>query len=157
MSDAWPLHVGAMIVFGAMVITLAAKQKGARPLHKPGESYFAWWSSSQSASRTYMAQIIKSVSMTIRILCAAVFIYTLVNFALFIKYSEGGGPFTENGKYYLKSHGHIIRELSEQEFYRFRSYELRGFSGHWILFSFIPAVYFLTLHRSKTFVGGHKL
>ncbi len=147
MSVAWPLHLGVMIVFGAMIINLVAKQKSKRPAREPEESCFTLWYNSKSADQTYMAEIIRSVPITIRILYTAAFIYMLINFGLFFKNSEGGGPDAENGKYYLTSHGHIIRELSEQEFYRFRSYELRGFSGHWIFFSLIPAVYFSPLRR----------
>jgi hypothetical protein len=148
MSNAWPLHLGAIVVFGAMVMILVAKKKGKRPARESGESYLTWWSNSIYEDQNYMTVIIRSVPMTIRILCAGVFLYTLVNFALFMINSEGGGPFAENDKYYLKSHGHIIRELSEQEFYRFRAYELRGFSGHWILFSLIPTIYFAHIRRT---------
>lgn len=158
MSDAWPLHLGAMIVFGAMVIILARDQKIKRPARRPGESYFEWWSNSISANRKYMAEVSRSVPMMLRILCVAVFIYTLMNFALFMKNSEGGGPFNENGKYYLKSHGRVIRNLSELEYYRFRLYELRGYSGHWILFSLLPTVYFLTVrkHRDVDVTDGRR-
>lgn len=149
MSNAWPLHLGAMVAFGAMVLILVAKQKAKRPARKAGESYLTWWSNSKNENQKYMTEIIRSAPKTIRILCAGVFLYALVNFALFMINSEGGGPFAENGKYYLKSHGHIIRELSEKEFYRFQAYELRGFSGHWILFSLIPTAYFARLRRTN--------
>ncbi len=148
MSNAWPLHLGAIVVFGAMVMVLVAKKKGKRPARKTEESYLTWWSNAIYEDQKSMTEIIRSFPMTIRILCAGVFLYTLVNFALFIINSEGGGPFAENGKYFLKSHGRVVRELSEQEFYRFRAYELRGFSGHWILFSLIPTVYFARFRRT---------
>jgi hypothetical protein len=148
-SDAWPLHLGAILVFGAMVVILARNQKSKRPLRNPGESYFEWWGNAKNSNREYMAEIVHSIPLRLRILCVAIFIYNLVNFALFIKNSQGGGPSVENGKYYLTSHGHIIRELSEQEFYYFRAHELRGFSGHWILFSLVPAVYFSTVRKAR--------
>ena len=41
----------------------------------------------------------------------------------------------ENGRHYLSNHGDIIRELSAAEYYQFQLYQLRLFSGFWILFS----------------------
>jgi hypothetical protein len=149
MSDVWPLHIGAIIVFGMMVISLARDQKKKRSARRPGESYFTWLSNSKSENQKYLAEIIRSTPIILRILCITVFIYTMINFALFIKHSEGGGPSEENGRYYLTSHGRIIRELSEQEYHRFCLYELRGFSGHWILFSLLPTVYFLTIRKDR--------
>ena len=65
----------------------------------------------------------------------AFFIYALVNFGLFAVLTEGGGPHEENGKFWITSHGRILRELSEAEYHRQRACVVRGFSGHWMLFS----------------------
>ena len=97
-----------------------------------------------------MKEIIRSVPVSVRLVCIAVFIYVGINFGLFLMNSEGGGPQAQNGRYYLKSHGRIIRELREAEFHRFRAYELRGFSGHWILFSLIPTVYFAWSQKTES-------
>jgi hypothetical protein len=59
---------------------------------------------------------------------------------------EGGSPSVENGNYYLHNHGQKIRDLSKEEYQRFSAYVVRGFSGHWMLFSIIPAAYFLTAY-----------
>jgi hypothetical protein len=61
--------------------------------------------------------------------------YALVNFAVFIVLSEGGGPHERDGKYVLQEHGTVLRELSEAEYHQQRAYVVRGFSGHWMLFS----------------------
>lgn len=73
--------------------------------------------------------------------CFAVVVYTAVNFAVFINLMEGT-PEVKNGRYYLHHHGQIIREITEVEYGRFRAYEVRGFSGHWMLFSLLPMVFF---------------
>jgi hypothetical protein len=66
---------------------------------------------------------------------AASFIYALINFGLFMSLSEGGGPSRQGKAYVLSSHGRTIRTLTEQEFHQQQAYVVRGFSGHWILFS----------------------
>ena len=52
---------------------------------------------------------------------------------------------SENGTYFLHTRGTKIRDLTKEEHSRFLAYEVRGFSGTWILFSLIPAVYFLSV------------
>jgi hypothetical protein len=61
------------------------------------------------------------------------FLYAVVNFILFIT-SQGGTPDIVNGQYVLQNHGQIIETLTEQEFQHYKANEVRGFSGHWILF-----------------------
>jgi hypothetical protein len=73
----------------------------------------------------------------------AVFIYAMVNFALFIAATQGGNPAIEAGQYVLKNHGRLIRELSFAEYEALRANELRGFSGHWLFFYFVPFAYFM--------------
>ena len=70
------------------------------------------------------------------------FIYALINFALFFFLSHGGTPEVRDGKYVLHSHGQVIRELSEEEYEHQNAYVLRGFSGHWMIFYLLPALYF---------------
>ena len=69
-------------------------------------------------------------------------IYAALNFALFNYNSEGGSPDIRDGHYVLHDHGKIIRELSEDEYHIQKAYVARGFSGHWMLFYLMPALYF---------------
>lgn len=71
----------------------------------------------------------------LRILTGFFFVYTFVNFAIFIVLNEGGGPEERDGKYLLMSHGRVIREITEEEYHRQQAYVVRGFSGHWMMFS----------------------
>lgn len=77
-----------------------------------------------------------------RIMIYILFAYIIVNFVLFIYLSEGGSPEVQDGTYILRSHGTLIRELTEKEYKWQLMYRLRGFSGHWMLFYLIPALYF---------------
>jgi hypothetical protein len=45
-----------------------------------------------------------------------------------------GSPDIIDGKYVLENHGTLIRELSEVEYFKLRANEIRGFSGHWMVF-----------------------
>jgi hypothetical protein len=77
-----------------------------------------------------------------RYVVKAFFAYALINFALFFFLSKGGVPEVREGKYVLHNHGDVIRELSEDEYELQKAYVVRGFSGHWMVFYLIPALYF---------------
>ena len=78
----------------------------------------------------------------IQILVLVFAAYTFVNFMLFFYLSEGASPGISIGSYVLQSHGTVIRELTESEYNWQQAYILRGFSGHWLIFYLLPAVYF---------------
>jgi hypothetical protein len=68
--------------------------------------------------------------------------YAVVNFVLSFVLSEGGGtPDIWDGRYVLHIHGNLVRELSEKEYHLQLAYVLRGFSGHWMIFYLLPALY----------------
>jgi hypothetical protein len=119
--DAWLLHVGGLVVMFAAAVSLRNKYGGSLTYQEiPKAALPAWaW------RMTYAAGI-----------------YTVVNFALFLYNVEGGSPDIRDGRYVLANHGKIIRELTEDEYHIQRVYVARGFSGHWILFYLLPALYF---------------
>jgi hypothetical protein len=80
-------------------------------------------------------RVIKCAPLWLRVLTGVFIAYALVNFAAFFVLSEGSGPHERDGKYFLQSHGTVRRELSEAEYHRQRAYGVRGFSGHWMVFS----------------------
>ena len=125
----WVLHVGCLAVFAPMIFD----QKG-------------------TEKKTFQREIFSPLPGWARHLISAFFLYALINFALFIFLSEGGVPRVRDGKYVLHSHGTVIRELSEEEYERHKAYELRGFSGHWMVFYLIPALYF-PYRKDKTDVS----
>ncbi len=117
---AWLLHLGIFVVFLPFVFALRAKQ-GTMPRTPWG--FFA--------DRPAWVQW----------LAGAAFIYTFFNF--FTAFQSGGTPDIRNGEYVLHNHGRIIRHLTEAEYHQERARVARGFSGHWLLFYLIPALYFL--------------
>ena len=46
----------------------------------------------------------------------------------------------------LNDHGKVVRELTKQEYQHLQTLEVRGFSGHWILFSILPVTFFKYLY-----------
>jgi hypothetical protein len=144
MHLAWPLHVAAMAVFVAMGFNLAGQQK--REPTRQATGLFANWCAAGEQHRDFQSKLVGCVPWPLRAVCVVAFIYALINFALFAMHMEGGSPAVENGNYYLHNHGHKIRDLSKEEYQRFVAYVVRGFSGHWMLFSIIPTAYFLTVY-----------
>jgi hypothetical protein len=121
----WFLHIGIFIVFIPFVLS-SRKILGAHPSLAAMRALVPGW--------VFVAGL-------------AVFIYAIVNFALFIAATQGGNPSMEAGKYLLKNHGRLIRELSQAEYVALRANELRGFSGHWLFFYFVAFAYFMFAKR----------
>lgn len=45
-----------------------------------------------------------------------------------------GSPDIESGQFIINSHGKVVRGITENEYERIRSYEVRGVSRHWMFF-----------------------
>jgi len=115
----WVLHLGIFIVFIPMLFVQGLKRKK------------DFWPK-------FLASMPRLAQYTIK----AFFVYAAINFALFFFLSKGGVPDVRDGKYVLHSHGNVIRELSEEEYEWQKAYVVRGFSGHWMIFYLVPALYF---------------
>ncbi|HEX9062566.1 MAG TPA: hypothetical protein VF941_20520 [Clostridia bacterium] len=114
----WILHVGIFIV--GMPAVFVAKYKN------PG-----------SDKRASLFEKVKSASVWIQILCVVFILYTVINFGLFGALTKDGNPDIISGNYVISNHGKIVRVISEDEYEKHRSYEVRGFSGAWMLFYII--------------------
>lgn len=90
-----------------------------------------------------MWRLRKGVPNWVAVVGIVLFVYAIVNFFLFMLYSEGGSPAVQDGRYVLVSHGKLIRELTASEFTALKANVLRGFSGHWQFFYFVCSAYFL--------------
>ena len=116
----WLLHLGIFIVFIPMVFATQKLQ------HRKD-----FW-------RSFFSTMPKWTG----ILAKGLFVYAFLNFALFFVLSKGGVPERRDEKYVLHAHGQIIKELTREEYDWQQAYVLRGFSGHWMVFYLIPALYF---------------
>ena len=120
----WVLHVGIFVVFVPFVFATRRR-------------------ASHSSSFHFFELLPRWVTFA----GAVLFAYAAVNFGVFMLRSEGGSPAIKNGRYVLLNHGRLIREISAPEYTDFRANEVRGFSGHWLFFYFIPFAYFAFAQR----------
>lgn len=76
------------------------------------------------------------------------FAYAIINFMLFLGISVAKGQmrvWEKDQTYHARGWGAVDREISETEYLQHQVRELRGFSGHWMLFFALPALFFLQL------------
>lgn len=115
----WILHVGMFIVFVPMVLAVR-KQPG----------------------RGNIMALLGTFSPWAGVIAPLLFAYVIVNFGIFMVGSADGTPALREGKYVLHHKGEVIREISATEYHERNAAVLRGFSGHWLLFYFVPFVFF---------------
>jgi hypothetical protein len=72
------------------------------------------------------------------------FVYAMLNFGYFAVTVEGSATI-EDGKYVLKKKSVFIREINEAEYHEHRRHDLRGMSGHWLIFSWVATSYFFVV------------
>ena len=82
------------------------------------------------------------------VIAAALVVYAIVNFAIFIATGYEGGPEIRDGRTVLLSHGRFVRELTLAQYVAARANEARGFPGHWMVFYFVPFACFWFADRS---------
>jgi len=118
------LHVAIFPLFFAMLFAQRAETKG-------------------RDGREILLNLGASVPRWAKIGFIFFFLYTPVNF--FRSMSETGGASahpSETG-YVLTRHGRIIRHVTEEEGLENRAIQARMFSGHWMVFYLLPALFFL--------------
>ena len=85
--------------------------------------------------KDFIKVITKQAPYWMKALSIAVFTYAFFNFFYTVfALNEGGVPSILAGEKVLKSHGKIIRKLTDQEYELHQSYGVRAFSGHWLVF-----------------------
>ena len=82
----------------------------------------------------------------LKLACIIFLIYAGINLILFLTAMGGGGPDFIGGKYVASSHGQIVREITESEYWHLKILEARGFSGHWMVFYLVATS---ILHTQK--------
>lgn len=83
-----------------------------------------------------------------QLLAKATTVYVVLNFVLFFMHAAEGSPRRKpDGSYVLENHGHVLATITKDEFVHRKALETRGFSGHWMLFYLMPALYFGLVYR----------
>lgn len=110
----WLLHLGIFVVFIPGIIANKRRDSSSKKSLSDQFPYAPRW----------------MIAMTV-----CLFAYAIINFATFFFLMHEGQPTREeDGTFAIKNHGRFVRNISEQEYHRYRGYEVRGFSGHWMLF-----------------------
>jgi hypothetical protein len=139
MAWAWPLHVATIAVWGGvMLTTLPHWGQKRRPA---GMGYFAWWGKQHEESYDFMRRLLAVFPWPVRVLVIGAMPYAFVTFFLCLGLTEGGSPEEEHGRYYLKNHGRMIREISAEEYRRFEAYEVRLFSAGWVAIAVVGTAF----------------
>lgn len=85
--------------------------------------------------------LIPNGNNVIYIISGICFVYAFINFFVTFQYIANGIAEIINEKYVLNNHGEIT-EITKEIYGKQKIYEIRLFSGHWMLFSIIPMFYF---------------
>ncbi len=121
----WILHIGIFVVWIPVVFDLIKNEE------------LKDYKQSSVLNRMnpigYFKIIFKETPTWIIIIAICGFVYASINFSLFMT-SQIGTPDISEGQYILHNHGQLIQTLTEQEYHHYKANEVRGFSGHWILF-----------------------
>ena len=147
MEQVWPIHVAIFIPFFGMIWAINSGQPEVE--RQFNEGWWGWSRRRNEEAQKHMRNLIKRCPSGVRIFSIVLFVYVFINFFTFMGETTQGSPTEKNGKFYISNHGRIIREIDEKEYLRLKAYEVRGFSGHWMVFSYVPFVYFRFIHRNK--------
>ncbi|MCA9536477.1 MAG: hypothetical protein KC593_22495 [Myxococcales bacterium] len=139
MDFVWPLHVGAMASFLVMFVGLIHVQSALRKSTPQADSP----SSRLEMRREFNRRVWEATPLPVKVLFPLAMLYVLYNF--FASIPAGGTPDLRDGVYVLHNHGTVVREITLAEYERFRTLTVRGFSGHWMIFSAVPLVFYTWL------------
>jgi len=154
----WLLHIGFFLVFFPLVFSLNRKQKNdekeKEAVIKSDEissvSDLTWTKIKDIAHRAKDAQKKDSLSDMFghvprwaQMLVAVFFVYAIINFALFFfaaKDYPRGTYIVGDKNTAIAQRGVIV--VTQEEYDAREARVLRGFTGHWMIFYLLPAIYF---------------
>jgi hypothetical protein len=123
----WLLHIGIFIVW----IPVIMETKKNKELQES--------KGSKLKQSEFYNVLFNGAPNWMRMIAMGCFFYAILNFFLFT-FSQGGTPSIKDGEYILQNHGTLIKTLTKEEYHHFKANEVRGFSGHWILFYGVATV-----------------
>ena len=135
----WLLHISVFIVWLPAVLILT-KNEELKAFRQSGSFRQL---NPIVASKIFFGQ----TPIWLKTIAIAGFFYAIINGVLFMVISELGTPDIKNGQYILHDHGKLIKTLTEQEYYNYKTNEVRFFSGHWLLFYGLAAAVLFPYHK----------
>jgi hypothetical protein len=122
----WLLHVGIFLVFIPMVLQLR--------------------------SVTSARALLRGIPVWATLLLVLLFLYAFVNFVVVFGGSDWGAPAMRGDAFVLERKGVLIRQITESEYRSLCAARIRGFSGHWLVFYFVPFTHFLLRREEQSCV-----
>lgn len=119
----WVLHLAIFIVWLPTILEL-----------RKNKEFMAADAKSKRNPLKFFQMMFKNAPAPVMYLTMFFFIYSFINFFIFMQIEMNGVPDIIDGQYVINNHGSIIKMLTEAEFYKIKANELRGYSGHWLLF-----------------------
>lgn len=132
------MFLGIVVAFGAMCIELS-QRKDLFILPEP-QSQTERGRHWNQKSRALMRQITNLTPRPVVVLFVLMTVYVFVNFAISFVRVEGQ-PELRDGVPILTNHG-TIRPITMDEYQVLTAYHVRDSSGHWMIFSLAPTIYF---------------
>lgn len=123
------LHILTLLIFIPVVIKINNNKEDKKKLNEI---------KSNSKHKTYKSSkvIMKNAPSWFIIYNVIMYNYIIFNFIIFIITGIiNGSPDIKEGKYVLRKRSEIIRTITKEEYHIHKARELRGLSGHWILFA----------------------
>lgn len=121
----WLLHIGIFIVWIPVVLDLKDNEEL--------QVYKESGTPNRMDPIKFYKIVFKETPTWMSIIAIGGFFYAFINFMLFVS-SQTGTPEIKDGQYILQDHGQLIKTITLQEYHHYKANEVRGFSGHWILF-----------------------
>jgi hypothetical protein len=122
------LHLGAMAAVFAVIIHTRSVRRRANAAGMQG--------------KRITDLLMRSTPRLFTRIEAFLFFYVIFNFVYFVITHEGT-PRIRDNKYVLMHKSTHLRDLTEEEYHEYTRRELRGMSGHWLLFSGLALGYFV--------------
>jgi len=104
--------------------------------------------------RLAIGEIMSGFPTWASVITGAMFAYAILNFFLCDRLMGGGNANIVDGQYVLASHGRFLARLTQSEYHLHKAYELRIFSGTWLVFYSIPGVFFLFWQEPASALDG---
>lgn len=110
----------------------------------------------KSDPRKIWSKALKGTPAVLKRMTWFVIAYCFFNFFYSLFYLNSGGlsPEQVDGKYVLEYQGKVVKEITEEEYFKRKAYVFRGFSGHAILFQFISIAILSSAYRLETRAAG---
>ncbi len=120
---------------------VSAIRQNPRPARPRGGWQFRVSPEEKRRAQERQSELFKRVPAPVRAVLVILAAYVMINFLLFVS-ADLGTPAGPVGARHLTDRGKFVRDLSEAEYHQIQARVVRGFSGHWMIFSAAPLAYF---------------